>query len=1079
MRELIGYLLRFSLHLVQAGLRVPAALFQPASPSSAAGATTSDAPKRPPDRGRLNPSSFVVLGEGLAAGMGNFSLARDTQENCFPAQMARQMGVQFRQRLIEPPGIGSAVGFTELPVIVPSPLQTTVIDAIPPERVSNLSVPGLTVHDAVNLRPAQPLVDQRDWKQTAANLILGIGDIAYGKPGPLPTPLEYAVACCPTLGLVELGFAEALEAAIAGDAGRLPAPGAFAKDYTEIVRKLRAAGAEVLVLTIPDPFDTAHFSNIEAAASIVKVDPPVLRDLWHLPADALITAAGLNEIGFQMFGERIEPLPPGSIVAPDSANEIRLRVRELNGLVGRIAQSDGAIVYDLAGFLERVRESAISFGPGTLTANYLGGFYSLNGYYPGATGHALIASDILALLNRRYGAAFAPVDIAEVRASDPVAAYKPAGGPNWTAEALRPLVGRAAPASAARSVRPSKQTDSPRTPLRLPPGLEQVLPLNKALSYFGDGISALNCQTPQTIQFGSGGNLLFGGLAMVDSHLSGSIRIKFTPPVNGLTRFQVSLEGGFTGDDEVLTAPTFFKMAFRRNRVSEVPGTISAGTLNLETGEVDTSPGSLSIFALYGSTALDALISVNPTFPLPPKAPLSFPGQYGSACVSFEQRADGKLDFNFVGSTFVPLGNGIAWPLNFTGPARQFATIPANGTVMHPHLALSTRETHDDEEPTDDTAATIPVNTLHEYTLFAPISSFGDVFTLNAPQLGGPATGRSRLLGRVQIQFGPRCGNTVPIAVSTATAGGLLAPMDPTPVAQLFPGRLTPGPEGFYENLRFPLRTYSLNDLAIIDDPFEISVGALDWRSGHSVHPVLHRGFINQDLIFALFRVEPRTPQNSFLFRGNAELRNGRAGFPIFQFYGQVHIPYPQGFLFPDPNLATGFQIGADSSLDPYLWLWALLPSGSGDVVKTGGGEFVSSRFERFSYRFRVSNRPDVHRPEFEYENFSQQCKFRMHSMSWVSFGNSHTDPAAPEEIDTITFTGFGVWSKNGVERVEVAAVQISTSAKVPYVGIQIGLGDVSNANTPMPADTYPVRPPEPGGYECCVGLSSRPVAPA
>src|SRR5262249_44759936 len=148
--------------------------------------------------------------------------------------------------------------------------------------------------------------------------------------------------------------------------------------------------------------------------------------------------------------------------------------------------------------------------------------------------------------------------------------------------------------------------------------------------------------------------------------------------------------------------------------------------------------------------------------------------------------------------------------------------------------------------------------------------------------------------------------------------------MDPTPLAQLFPGRLTPGPIGFYENLRFPLRTYSLNDLAIIDDPFDIATGAVDFRTGQAIHPVLHRGFINPDLIFALIRVEPRTPQNSFLFRGPAEFRSDHGGSPAYQYYGQVHIPYPPGFAFPDPNMATGFAIGGASALDPYLWLWAM-----------------------------------------------------------------------------------------------------------------------------------------------------------
>jgi hypothetical protein len=1050
---------------VQNGI-VDAVIPSPAPPPP----TPGPKPLKPADSGRLPLGNFVVLGEGLAAGMGDFSLASSAQTDSFPSQMARQMGVPFVQPLIEPPGIGDAFGFAPLPVIVPSPLQTTVVNQIPPSPPQNLSVPGLTILESIHSRPRQPLVDRNSSKQTAINLILGVRGIAYGAPGPLATQLETAVAQKPTFALVALGYTEAIEATVAGDPARLPTLDSLRNTYPRIVESLRSTGAEVLVLTFPDPLDTAYFSTLSQAAETAKVDPDLLAERWQLKPDDLITANGLNEIGFQIFGARLGPLPSGSVLPASTAAEMQRRIGELNLEIAKIAAAKGAHAYDLFAFLKKLRAQAVSIGTRKLTANYLGGIYCINGYYPGATGHALIANDILSQLNRDFGAKFPLIDIPAVMATDPVAAYKPAPGPNWTRQNL-PASAPARPnVSTEPAFLPPPQT-RPNRPLTLPPGLEQVLPLNPALSYFGDGIAPLNERSPQTIQYGSGGNLIFGGLAMVDSHLHGNIRIKFSPPVNGCSKFQISFEG-LTGEDEVLAAPRFFKMAFRQNSVSDIPGFVSSGTLNLNTGEVDVTKGALNIFALYSSTALNALVSVNPSFPLPPAAPLSFPGQYGTACVIFEQRPDGKLDFTFYGATFVPLGKGIVWPLNFTGPSMQFATIPAAGTVMHPHLALSTKEA---PPPTDSiTTPDIPFNTIREYTLFAPISSFGDVFTLNAPQFGGPATGRSRLLGRVQIQFGPRCGNSVPVAVSTTTAGATLAPMDPTPLAQLFPARLTPGPLGFYENLRFPLRTYSLNDLAIIDDPFDIAVGLLDLSSGRLRHPLLHRGFINQDLIFALLRVEPCTPQNSFLFRGAAEFTKDPNGQSKYQFYGQVHIPYPAGFLFPEPNLATGVPIRGDSALDPYLWFWALQDDVNSDVHRTGGGELISSKGESFSYRYSISASPDRHPIEFEYENFTQQGKFRMHSLAWVGFGNSNTGSSSGE-CDTISFTGFGVWTKAGLQQVELASVQISTSPTASYVGIQIGSGDVSNVNTAMPPTAFPVRPPEPGGFLCAIGLPSTP----
>jgi hypothetical protein len=1007
--------------------------------------------------GRLNTTNFMVLGEGLAAGMGDFTLSDETQVDSFPAQMARQMATQFSQPLIQPPGICNPVGFAQLPVIVSVPMQTTVLDQLPPAPVHNLSVPGYRLSDALNLRPSQPLVQRNDAKQTAANLILGVIPIAYGEEGRLPTQLESAVNRKPTFTIIELGYHEALEAAVKGDPDRLPNVDSFRSDYERLLKALKECGSEMLALTVPDPFDTAHFSSVNLAAKILKLEPAVLMREYNLNADDLITPTGLNEIGFQLFGRKIDPLPEGCVVSGAVAKGVSGRINELNAALTSLAQERGALVYDLHAFFQRVKHEGITVGSRRLTAEYLGGFYSLNGYYPGATGQALIANELLYQLNVVYGSDFSGINIRTMMESDPVAAYRQAGGPDWIATQLPQPQGAAAESHAhtatdsmaiatAPSVRAMTGCEDLGQPhgislgqLQLPPSLEQVLPLSKAASYFGDGIAALNCRDPQGIQWGSCGNLLFGGLALVDSHLSGNIRIQFSPPENNFTRFEVSFLDGFAGDDSVLVTPQFFKMAFQQSRVDAVPGTISSGMLNLATGEVSD----LKVYARYSSTALMALVSVNPTFP---RQPLSFPGPYGSAWARFEQRRDGLLDFTFYGSTYVPLGKNILWPLNFFSAKQQFATVPANGTVMHPHLQLSTKEA---EVSAHDVCPDIPFNTLQELTLLTRNSSFGDAFTLNSPELGGKATGRSHVLGRVMIQFGDRCGNSVPVAISLLNAGGVMAKMAASPITQVFPGRLYPGPRGFDEFLRFPLRTYSLDDLAILDDPFDISVGAVDLKTGNFLNQLLHRGFINQDLIFALLRVEPRTPKDSFFFRGPAVIERSANGQLIFRFEGEVHIPYPEGFLFPTPNLTTGIVIGPNSALDPFLWIHALQDDEAPDALKEGGAtDVIASTGERFSYHYKISSEPAHHKSSFEYENHTQQGKFQMHSLAWVGFTNSHDAERRSTEYDTVTFTGFGVWNKDGSRTVQQATVQISTAPQRPYVGIQIDSGSVSDVNT-------------------------------
>lgn len=1015
--------------------------------------------------GSLNTSSFVVLGEGLAAGMGDFTLSEVTQRESFPAQMARQMQTDFSQALIQAPGICYPIGFATPPVLVPQPLQSTVFDRIPPVPVRNLSVPSLRIKEALELRPVQPLIRRDSHKLTALNLTLGVLHIARGDKK-TPTQLEYALECCPTFAVICLGYSEALEAAVIGNPDILPRAESLRTDYTRILEPLRDAGAEVLTLTIPDPLDTAYFSTFNAAAKILMVEPSIIGTLYGIGEEALITVHGLNEIGFQLFGKNVGPLPDNATLNVEVGQQISSRIADLNDALVSVAHECGAKVFDLCALLRSLKSEGVNTGTRKLTAEYLGGFYSLNGYYPGATGQAFIANELLHHININYRSDFPQINLDTVRQSDPVAAYKQAEGPRWTVDTLpraQPVpqatgaeeaalggstlggVGPGEPMPSGWEALGAPEGEAPAL-LRLPPNLEQTLPLSKAASYFGDGIGAVNCQDQQSIQFGSCGNWLFGGLAMVDSHLSGNIRIRFTPPQNNVTRFEIFFEGGLAGDDAVLTTPQFFKMWFQQARVDEVPGLVSSGKLDLTTGLISD----LQVYAAYSSTALFALVGSNPNWP---RVPIAFKNEssqqyYGSAWARFDQRDDGLLDFTFYGSMFAPVGP-VVWPLNFVGPSGQFATIPAAGTVMHPHLHLSTKE-----PPRGGGCPDIPFNTIQELTLFTHNSSFGDAFTLHAPQLGGKATGRSHLLGRVLLQFGVRSGNSVPVAVFSVNPGGVMEEMESSPITQVFPGRLYPGPIGFDEFLRFPLRTYSLDDLAIIDDPFDISVGAVDLRSGRFINELLHRGFINQDLIFALLRVEPRTPGSSFLFRGPAVLEKGPGGQPLFRFKGEVFVPYPESFLFPSPNLTTGFPIGPNSRLDPFLWLHAIPDQRAGDYVKTGEGRnIMSSAGELFSYRYSIPNDQSKRSAFFEFENHTQQGTFRLHSLAWVGFTNSSGSKSKSKSVEynTLSFTCFGVWSKDGVETLVQASAQFSTSPERPYVGIQVDSGIVSNVNTKPP----------------------------
>ena len=707
-----------------------------------------------------------------------------------------------------------------------------------------------------------------------------------------------------------------------------------------------------MVATVPDPADTAAAVDLASAARTLKVSAAELAREYGLADGDRVTVAGLNEIGCHLFAGEIGGLAAGgggraggARRGADAAHRrVNAEIRRVAGAAGGTAAAPGWRVLDLHALARRWRHDGVPVPGRTLGADYLGGLYTLNGYTLGATAHARLAIALLDLLEDGYGSHFPRPDLAAVAAADPVAGHRPAAGPDLPVAGLRRRGGagsRPTPSSGGGRPRPLAGRLPPLrapVPLRrhrlvLPTGREQVLPLARRASWFGDGLQPVDAHPDDARgqQWGASGNLLFGGLALVDSPLTGELRVRFGEPQGDKVRFELDFGSGFTGADTMLVAPWLFRMPFRNNRVDGVPGQVSSGVLDLATGQVEQ----LVVYAQYRSDALLALVAVNPTFP---RLPLSFPGRYGSFAARFEPRDDGRLDFTFHGSTFVPLGPGIRWPLCFRGASGDFATVPASGTAMHPHLRLSTRE----PELPAAAGPALPANTVRELVLFTHNAAFGDAFTLHAAELGGAAVGRSHLLGRLRVQIGEASEGAVPVALGLLPPGGFLARHEPGPLDAVFPGRLSTGALGHDEELRFPLRSYALDAVSLIEDPFDLAVGRVDLASGAFVEDLLHRAFIGQNLFYALVRIEPRTPGSSFFFRGPARLIDAPGGLGL-RYQGDVHIPYPEGFSFPAPDLASGFRIGAGSALDPYVWMRAAEGGCQGGELSADGDRLSAS----------------------------------------------------------------------------------------------------------------------------------------
>ncbi len=382
---------------------------------------------------KLDTTQFIVVGEGLAAGMADFQL-RDVYQNAsFPAVMAKAFKTAFPMPILQSPGIGGgAPGFPTLPPRLPGVLQGPVRNDFPPDLfVFNLSVPGFKLSDSISRVPSAPLIQSRDAQQTITNFILGYPALIAGAALPLWSQAQYAQMMNPTLVVVELGYYDVLEPAATNNPANLPSASTFASQYSAILAQVNYTTPQIIVMTVPNPFDTAYFTPVASASRLLGAPTSTLMSLFGLGANDYLTPNGLIAAGVALANNTAKPAPlsstPNAVVTAATATAVQASVTAINTAIVAAAKQVGSnvSVYDLNAFFSSVRQKGLAAGATTLTADYLGGFYSLDGYYPGQTGQAAIANNLLSLLNSTYSTSFPTVNLATVAVGDPVLGFTP------------------------------------------------------------------------------------------------------------------------------------------------------------------------------------------------------------------------------------------------------------------------------------------------------------------------------------------------------------------------------------------------------------------------------------------------------------------------------------------------------------------------------------------------------------------------------------------------------------------------------------------------------------------------------
>ena len=383
-------------------------------------------------------SRLVVVGDSLAAGVENGSLEDSQQVHGFANVIAQQIGVPLVLPKVPPPGAPNTLelispGFP--PVIEPNPappLTFLNVRENPGEQATDVAVPLQTVADALNRVPS--VVVTNDETQLATDIVLGFPCPLLGFPCKPLTQVQQAVALQPTTIIVDIGNNDILGAVTSGQLqSMVSSPAAFFanfnKSYGAVMNALTATKATVVVANLPDVMEVPYFIPVWKLADaanfpLLEVTRALgLGPLDYVTLDALPAIEGILLDGLPgplpLSCSAISPSTPCFVTFAEAA-AVRLVTVGLNAIIAVQAITHRAAVVDLFSLIDKLHVHGYTVDGLTLTTNFLGGLFSLDGLHPTNTGYAIMANQFIQTMNAGFRTNIPLANVQQIAATDPL-----------------------------------------------------------------------------------------------------------------------------------------------------------------------------------------------------------------------------------------------------------------------------------------------------------------------------------------------------------------------------------------------------------------------------------------------------------------------------------------------------------------------------------------------------------------------------------------------------------------------------------------------------------------------------------
>ena len=394
-----------------------------------------------PSAGSADFSHFMVVGDSYSSGFADGSLYKSGQENSLAVMLSDQFklagGGDFKQPMV--------VNDNGLPHPKKVLAMATGCDGIP--SLAPVDGPkGDTTADYVNITAQEPFNNMATPGMRAADFLLEdyISTLNQIKPGELPyasrfyhnqhySPLEELQftrdAIKPTFFTMWLGFFDVFLYAQSGGIGSASPPGGdpgvtditgmevFAPRYDSVLQNMVNSGAKGVVINVPDILDMPYFTTIplndndgnrfymkDGATTRKIADGEFL--LLEMPIDSLKCAH---------WGSQSVPIPGRWVLSANEVTNVRNAIANFNTFIKQEADKYGLAFVDINAYLKSI-QSGVIFNGVTYGPKFVeGGAYSLDGLHFTPRGYALIANQVISVINAKYGSTLPQVDVNKYR----------------------------------------------------------------------------------------------------------------------------------------------------------------------------------------------------------------------------------------------------------------------------------------------------------------------------------------------------------------------------------------------------------------------------------------------------------------------------------------------------------------------------------------------------------------------------------------------------------------------------------------------------------------------------------------